>query len=118
MLPCSRNHSGGTTRASRMTIRMAAIHVVWRTRGALGAAVASAGSRATTVCVEEVTSNYLLGADRSHLAAKRNTQPAEKQSLSVVVPAKAGTHTLCPIERTRRMGPRLRGDDGGGSVIC
>jgi hypothetical protein len=25
--------------------------------------------------------------------------------------ARPGTHTPCPIERVRRMGPRLRGDD-------
>src|SRR5262245_25052731 len=31
--------------------------------------------------------------------------------LSAVVPAQAGTHTPTPIEGTRRMGPRLRGDD-------
>ena len=30
-----------------------------------------------------------------------------------VVPAKAGTHTPCPLDRLRRPGPRLRGDDCG-----
>ena len=35
---------------------------------------------------------------------------------SRVVPAKAGTDTPQPIERTRRMGPRLRGDDHWGNV--
>ena len=33
-----------------------------------------------------------------------------------VVPAKAGTHPPQPIERTRRIGPRLRGDDHCGDA--
>ena len=32
-------------------------------------------------------------------------------SCAAVVPAKAGTHTLCPLERLRRTGPCVRRDD-------
>jgi len=46
--------------------------------------------------------------------------------LSTVVPAKAGTHTLFPLDFEKRvvliasieaMGPRLRGDDSGSGMV-
>jgi hypothetical protein len=37
--------------------------------------------------------------------------------LRTVVPAQAGTHAMqAQLRRARAMGPRLRGDDGGGAT--